>query len=79
MSRGGVRPAAGRPLPGEAAALVQRVKDVERLTLRAAIEGSRRLALEAIAAHPVLPDRDLAERILDGYLRRHATLAGGLR
>jgi 6-phospho-beta-glucosidase len=79
VSRGGVRPAAGRPLPGEAAALVQRVKDVERLTLRAGIEGSRRLALEAIAAHPVLPDRDLAERILDGYLRRHATLAGALR
>ena len=79
VSRGGVRPAAGRRLTGEAAALVQRVKEVERLTLRAAIEGSRRLALEAIVAHPVVRDRDLAERILDGYLRRHPTLAGALR
>jgi 6-phospho-beta-glucosidase len=79
VSRGGVRPAAGKPLPAEAAALVQRVKEVERLTLRAAIEGSRRLALEAIAAHPVVQGRDLAERILGGYLRRHPSLAGALR
>ncbi len=79
VSRSGVRPAAGLPLPDEAATLVQRIKEVERLTLRAAIEGSRRLALDAIAAHPVLHDRELAERILGSYLRRHPTLAGALR
>jgi 6-phospho-beta-glucosidase len=79
VSRDGVRPAVGGPLPPEAAALVQRVKEVERLTLRAAVEGSRRLALAAIAAHPVLQDHGLAEPILDGYLHRHPTLAGALR
>jgi 6-phospho-beta-glucosidase len=75
VSREGVRPARGRPLPDEAAALVDRINQVERLTLAAATEGSRRLALEAIAAHPVVPDRDVAARILDGYLARHADLA----
>jgi 6-phospho-beta-glucosidase len=79
VSHEGVRAVPGRPLPEEAAAIVRRVKDVERLTLRAAIEGSRRLALEAIAAHPVVPGRDTAERILDGYLRRHTTLAETLQ
>jgi 6-phospho-beta-glucosidase len=79
VSRDGVRPVSGRPLPDEAAALVGRIREVERLTLRAATEGSRGLALDAIAAHPVVPTREVAERILDGYLRRHATLAEALR
>jgi hypothetical protein len=25
----------------------------------------------ALAAHPVVPSRELAERIVDGYLERH--------
>ena len=79
VSRDGVRPLPGRSLPDEAATLVRRIKEVERLTLHAAMEGSRALALDAIAAHPVVPTRDVAARILDGYLRRHATLAEALR
>jgi len=79
VSRGGVRPVGGRSLPPDAATLVGRIKDVERLTLRAAREGSRDLALRAIAAHPVVPDAGVAERILDGYLSRHVELAGALR
>lgn len=79
VSRDGVRPVRGRSLPDEAARLVRRIKEVERLTLRAALEGSRRLALEAIAAHPVVPRREVAERILDAYLQRHTTLAESLR
>lgn len=79
ISRHGVRPIAGRPLPDEAAALVARINEVERLTLRAATEGSRALAREAIAAHPVVPDADVAARILDGYLHRHVGLAEALR
>ena len=74
-----VRPIDGPPLPAEAAELVARVKEVERLTLRAEREGSRRLVLEAIAAHPVVPTRELAERILEGYLARHDALAERLR
>jgi 6-phospho-beta-glucosidase len=79
VSAGRIDPVAGRPLPEEAAALLGRIKEVERLTVRAAVEGSARLALEAIRAHPVVPPGDLAERILDGYLERHDDLRALLR
>jgi 6-phospho-beta-glucosidase len=79
VSRDGIRPVPGRPLPDEAAALVGRIKEVERLTLHAAMEGSRGLALDAIAAHPVVPSREIAERILDGYLARHGELLAAFR
>lgn len=61
-------------LPGPQRELVARVKEVERLTLRAAVEGSAALALEAIASHPVVDSREVAERILAGYLARQVGL-----
>jgi 6-phospho-beta-glucosidase len=66
-------PVAGLPSPQ--ADLVARVKEVERTTIRAAVEGSRALALEAVAAHPVVPTRAAAERILEGYLAALPELA----
>jgi 6-phospho-beta-glucosidase len=74
VSRSGVRPLPGRSLPASAAALVGRVKEVERLTIRAEAEGSAVLALEALRAHPVVPSTEVAERILGGYLERHGDL-----
>jgi 6-phospho-beta-glucosidase len=74
VDRGGIRTAPGRPLPPEAAALVSRIKEVERLTIEAAATGSAELALEAIAAHPLVPSRDVASRILEGYLERQPGL-----
>ena len=79
VSRAGVEPVPGRALPAPAAALVERVKEVERLTIRAAAEGSAALALEALLAHPVVPSREVAERILRGYLERHDDLRALLR
>jgi 6-phospho-beta-glucosidase len=79
VSRSGIAARPGRRLPSGAAELVATVKEVERLTLRAAVEGSRRLALEALATHPVVPSRELAQRILDGYLERHDGLRERLR
>jgi 6-phospho-beta-glucosidase len=55
-----------------------RVKEVERLTIRAAAEGSRALALEAIAHHPLVPSTAVAERILAEYLERQPALAAVL-
>lgn len=69
----------GAALAGRQRELVARVKEVERLTIRAAMEGSRALALEAIAAHPVVPSREVAGRILAGYLDGHADLRALLR
>jgi 6-phospho-beta-glucosidase len=75
---GGVRPLAAGELPAEARELVVRVKEVERLTIRAAAEGSRALALEAIAHHPLVPSTAVAERILAEYLERQPALAAVL-
>ncbi|XAS66389.1 6-phospho-beta-glucosidase [Micrococcaceae bacterium Sec5.7] len=48
-------------------ALMQRVKEVERLTVRAASEGDRAAAGEAFARHPLIDSTELAERLLAGY------------
>ncbi len=76
VSAHGVRPVPGVPLPSDAANLVARIKEVERLTLLAATTGSAADAVEAIAAHPVVPSRDMAERIWSGYLDRHRMAPG---
>jgi 6-phospho-beta-glucosidase len=75
---GGVRPLAAGELPSEARDLVRQVKEVERLTIRAAAEGSRALALEAIARHPLVPSAAVAERILADYVAREPALAAVL-
>jgi 6-phospho-beta-glucosidase len=69
----------GAALPPAQAELVARVKEVERVTIRAAVTGSRLLALEALTAHPVMTSRAAAERILDGYLAEFPALAERLR
>jgi 6-phospho-beta-glucosidase len=74
----GVRPLAAGELPAEARDLVVRVKEVERLTIRAAAEGSRTLALEAIAHHPLVPSPAVAQRILAEYVARQPALAAVL-
>jgi 6-phospho-beta-glucosidase len=79
VSMRGVTVVPGTRLPDEAATLVERVKEVERLTIRAATERRADLALEAIASHPVVPSREVAEQILAGYLDRHETLRKLLR
>ena len=75
----GVSIVPGPSLPGRPRALVERMKDVERTTIRAATERSAGLALEAIAGHPLVRSRDVAERILTGYLDRHTDLRERLR
>jgi 6-phospho-beta-glucosidase len=79
VSRTGVRPRAFGSLPQSQTGLVARIKEVERTTIRAALEGSRALALDALAAHPVVPSREAAERILTGYLAALPPLARALQ
>lgn len=71
VDAGGPAPLPVPALPSEEAGLVERVKDVERLTIRAATTGSLADTREAIAAHPVVPSREVADRIVDGYLANH--------
>ena len=63
-------------VPGHARALVESVKEVERLTIEAALTRSRSLALKALALHPLVPSVNVARRILDAYAGRQAELAG---
>jgi 6-phospho-beta-glucosidase len=47
--------------------LMQRVKRVELLTVRAASRGERGAALEAFAEHPLVGSEKLAGQLLAGY------------
>lgn len=73
--RGAVPTAVGE-VPAHARALIETVKAVERLTIRAALERSHSLALEAIALHPLVPSVNAARRILDAYVERQPELRG---
>jgi 6-phospho-beta-glucosidase len=54
--------------PGDAQlGLMQRVKEVERLTVSAVMEGNRDHALGAFARHPLIGSDRLATELLAGY------------
>ncbi|TDD31310.1 6-phospho-beta-glucosidase [Actinomadura sp. KC06] len=52
------------------AGLMQQVKAVERLTIRAALTGSRPDAAKAFALHPLVDSVSVGRRLLDGYIAR---------
>jgi 6-phospho-beta-glucosidase len=47
--------------------LLQRVKEVERLTVRAVVDGDRDAALQAFARHPLVGSDELGAALLAGY------------
>ena len=47
---------------------VAHVKDYERLTIAAALSGSRSEALQALVANPLVADLDTAQPLLDALL-----------
>ena len=76
MDEHGPQPLAQGAIPDAARLLLQQVKAYERLTVRAAVEGSYDAALEALLAHPLVGSHPLARSILDDYLSMHgASLA----
>lgn len=66
----GPTPLATRPLEGHMLGLVQQVKHVEGLTIRAATERDRRTAVEAFALHPLVDSVGTARMLLEGYRER---------
>jgi 6-phospho-beta-glucosidase len=54
--------------------MIERVKAVERTTIRAARARSATLATEALSMHPLVPSRQTAERIFAAYASAHAEL-----
>ncbi|HEX9300672.1 MAG TPA: hypothetical protein VF968_11160 [Actinomycetota bacterium] len=71
MDEHGAHPLAQGRIPEAARALLGQVKLYERLTVRAAVEGSYDTALEALLAHPLVGSYPLARSILDDYLAAH--------
>jgi 6-phospho-beta-glucosidase len=79
VGRAGASPVAVGEVPGHARALMETIKEVERTTIRAALEGSRDLAVQALALHPLVPSVTVALRIFDEYAHRQPELAGRFR
>ncbi len=75
VDRRGPRPMQVTPLSGDMLGLVQQVKAVERLAIRAAQTGSPTLAVRALAAHPLVDSVTTARQLLDGYRVRIPALA----
>ena len=57
-------------LPGHALGLTQQVKAVDELVIRAAVEQSRSLAVEAFALHPLVDSVTVARELMSAYERR---------
>lgn len=68
IDRLGARPLAYGRLPTAIRGLIQSVKAFEELTVDAAITGNKQTALLALAAHPLVPSVDIAQKILNDYL-----------
>ena len=66
----GAHPMRLRPLGPELLGLVQQVKAYERLTVRAAVSGSRDVALRALLANPLVGDYEVAVPLLDALLAK---------
>jgi 6-phospho-beta-glucosidase len=64
----GAHPLPVQPLAPEMHALVAHAKDYEKLTIEAALSGSRNDALLALMANPLIPDWDTAVPLLDALL-----------
>ncbi len=68
VDRTGPHPIRVGELPLPIRGLVQHVKAYESLTVQAAVEGSRRIALQALMSHPLVPSWEVARPLLDDLL-----------
>jgi len=64
VDRTGPHPIRFGAIPLPIRGLVQAVKAYESLTVQAAVEGSKRLAMQALMAHPLVPSWDVAKPLL---------------
>jgi 6-phospho-beta-glucosidase len=71
VDRRGVHPLPAAALSPVCAGLIAQVKAYELLTAEAALTGSRKLAYEALLAHPLGPSADQVQAVLDDMLETH--------
>ncbi len=68
----GAHPLATGSLPDPVRGLVNQVKEYERLTVKASLQGSADLAVEALMANPIIQGRSQAQMIVDSYRKAHS-------
>jgi 6-phospho-beta-glucosidase len=68
VDRMGPHPIRMGEIPLPVRGLIQAVKAYESLTVQAAVEGSKRIALQALMAHPLVPSWEVARPLLDDLL-----------
>ena len=68
IDRRGPHPLRFGEIPLPIRGLIQAVKAYESLTVQAAVEGSRQVALQALMAHPLVPSWEVAQPLLDELL-----------
>jgi len=65
LDRAGPHPLRLGAIPLPIRGLIQAVKAYESLTVQAAVEGDRRIATQALMAHPLVPSWEVAKPLLD--------------
>lgn len=68
VSRAGIEPLPAEPLPPTCFGLLAQVKAYELLTVQAAVHGDRAAAAQALLVHPLGPQADRVEAVLDDLL-----------
>jgi 6-phospho-beta-glucosidase len=71
VDRRGVHPLPAEPLPDACFGLIAQVKAYEILTARAAVSGDRNLLYQAMLAHPLGPEADEIEVVMEDLLTTH--------
>lgn len=71
VSQFGIFPLAGGPLPIQVKGLVQQIKTYEELTVAAATVGSKKLAMQALLAHPLVHGFKNAHDVLEDLFQAH--------
>jgi 6-phospho-beta-glucosidase len=66
-----IQPVKVGEIPAHCMGLIKQVKNYERLTIEASVEGSYPKARLALTVHPLVRDYALAGKILDGYITKH--------
>ena len=67
----GIHPLPAEPLPDACFGLLGQVKAYERLTVKAAVDGDRNAAFQALLAHPLGPTADKIAEVLEDLLETH--------
>jgi 6-phospho-beta-glucosidase len=76
VDRNGVKPLKIGAIPESQELLIRSVKAYERLVVEAVQKRSRRTAIRALVAHPLIRSYPRATALVDGYLNAHAAYIG---